>query len=381
MRLAEFLEHKPLYYSEIDYTRMPRAYASIKDKLTVPPLVHIVGTNGKGTTGRFIAQALLASGYSVGHYTSPHIHSFNERIWLNGSHVDDEALEAAHQKLSAVLDDGFKQSLSYFEYTTFLAMLVFQSCDYVVLEAGLGGEYDATNVFDKVLSVITPVGMDHEEFLGSSIRQIAQTKLRSVTSKAILGKQRFDEVKEVAADLQKGSDIIFLDYISCLGQDDISLAEELCKEQELPPYLQENLLLAMAALRQLGVEIKKMLFNSQRLEGRMQKIKTNVWLDVGHNTLAAEAISHCFSPKSVNLVYNSYRDKDYRSILRLLAPVVKKVLILPVENERIAPKEELIAAIIENGLAYESFEAIDEKENYLVFGSFSVVEAFSKVCS
>lgn len=380
MRLAEFLEQKPLFYSEIDYTRMPRAYASIKDKLTVPPLIHLVGTNGKGTTGRFIAQALFASGQSVGHYTSPHIHSFNERIWLNGSPVDEETLEAAHQKLSVLLDDAFKQSLSYFEYTTLLAMLVFQACDYVVLEAGLGGEHDATNVFDKVLSVITPIGMDHEDFLGSSIRQIAQTKLRSVTSKAILGKQRFDEVREVAAELQKASGLIFLDYKSCLNEEEIRLAEELSKEQELPHYLQENLLLAMAALRQLGVEIKKKLFNSQRLEGRMQKIKKNVWLDVGHNALAAEAISHCFFPKSVNLVYNSYKDKDYRSILRLLAPIVKKVLILPVDNERIAPKEELIAAIVENGLDYETFDAIDEKENYLVFGSFSVVEAFSKFC-
>jgi dihydrofolate synthase/folylpolyglutamate synthase len=378
MRLADFLEQKPLYYSEIDYTRMPRAYASIKDKLTIPSLIHLVGTNGKGTTGRFIAQALLASGHSVGHYTSPHIHVFNERIWLNGSNVNDDCLEKAHQKLFALLAEEFRKSLSYFEYTTLLAMIIFQECDYVVFEAGLGGEHDATNVFDKVLSVITPIGIDHEDFLGKSIREIAGTKLRSVTNRAILGEQRFKELYEVAAELQKDSELRFIDYKECLDTADIRLAEEISTEQELPHYLQENLLLAMAALKELGFKVKKKLFDSQRLEGRMQRIKKNIWLDVGHNILAAEAISHSFFPKSMHLIYNSYRDKDYRSILHLLAPIVKKVEIMPVDNERMASREELICAIVDNGLEYSVFEGINEDENYLVFGSFSVAEAFSK---
>lgn len=378
MRLADFLEQKPLYYSEIDYTRMPRAYASIKEKLTIAPLIHLVGTNGKGTTGRFIAQALLALGHSVGHYTSPHIRLFNERIWLSGSSVNDETLEKAHQKLFALLSEEFTESLSYFEYTTLLAMTVFQECDYVVFEAGLGGEHDATNVFPKLLSVITPIGIDHEDFLGNSIREIAATKLRSVTNRAILGEQRFKEVYEVAAELQKDSQRSFIPYKECLDEADIRLAQELATQQELPFYLQENLLLAMAAVKELGFTINKKLFDSQRLEGRMQRIKKNVWLDVGHNTLAAEAISHCFFPKSMNLVYNSYRDKDFRSILHLLAPIVKTVEIIPIENERIAPKEELVAAIIDNGLEYRTFQGINEDENYLVFGSFSVAEAFIK---
>ncbi len=357
---------------------MPRAYASIKDKIAIAPLIHLVGTNGKGTTGRFIAQALLALGHSVGHYTSPHIHVFNERIWLNGSTVDDERLEDAHQKLFALLAKEFRESLSYFEYTTLLAMTIFQGCDYVVLEAGLGGEHDATNVFDKVLSVITPIGIDHEDFLGSSIREIAGAKLRSVTNKAILGEQRFNEVYAVAAELQMDSSLRFIDYKECLDEAQVRLAEELSKEQELPHYLQENLLLAMAALKELGFKIKKKLFDSQRLEGRMQRIKKNVWLDVGHNTLAAEAISHCFFPKSMNLVYNSYSDKDYRSILHLLAPIIKRVEIILVDNERIVPREELVAAIAENGLEYKAFEGINEDENYLVFGSFSVAQTFTK---
>ncbi len=380
MNLNDFLEHKPLYYSEIDYTRMPRAYASIQEKLTIPKIIHIVGTNGKGTTGRFIANALLALGKSTGHYTSPHIQNFNERIWLNGKNADGELLELAHERLQSLLSDTFKNTLSYFEYTTLLAMIVYEKCDYVVLEAGLGGEHDATNIFEKVLSVITPIGIDHTDFLGDTIEEIATTKMRSVTSKAVVAKQSFKEVWGVAKTLEKERGVEFIDYRDCLNEREARLANEISDEMDLPHYLKENLLLAMAALVKLGYTIKKNLFNSQRLEGRMEKVGKNVWIDVGHNSLAAEAIAGCFDRKSVVLVYNSYKDKDYLSILALLEPIVKRVEIIAIEDARIAAKEDLQTAIYNNGLEYSDFIGIKEDEDYLVFGSFSVAQAFKALC-
>lgn len=376
MNLDDFLNQKPLYYAEIDYTRMPRAYASIEDKLHIPPIIHLVGTNGKGTTGRFIANALHGLGLKVGHYTSPHIKEFNERIWLNGNNADNDILEEAHQRLQGLLSDEFLDSLSYFEYTSFLAILVYEDCDYIVLEAGLGGEHDATNAFEKILSVITPIGIDHEDFLGSTIKEIALTKLRSVKTKAIMAKQSFEEVYRVASSLEIDSTKEFVSYQNYLNNEMIKMAEDISAEQEHPHYLQENLLLSMAVVKELGYKIKKNLFNSQRLEGRMQRIKQNIWLDVGHNSLAAEAISHSFAPKSINLVYNSYKDKDYLSILALLAPIIRRVEIIEVEDDRIATRGDLEAAIVKNGLEYKTFENILDDENYLVFGSFSVAEAF-----
>ncbi len=380
MSLEEFLARKPLYYTEIDYTRMPRAYASVQDKLSVPKVIHLVGTNGKGTTGRFIANALVALGLNTGHYTSPHISEFNERIWLNGNNVDNETLEKAHQKLLSILEPEFQQSLSYFEYTTLLAVMVYEECDYVVLEAGLGGEHDATNVFEKLISVITPIGLDHEDFLGDTIEAIAATKLRSVTSKAIVSEQSHKEVWDTARALKKSKNIEFIDYKELVDDDMISIAEDVTQEFEMPHYLYENLLLAMSVIKIMGFKVKKNLFKYQPLPGRMQRIKHNVWLDTGHNTLAAEAISKSFCQKSVNLVYNSYKDKDYLSILRILSPIIKRVEILPIENERIVPQEDLIDAIVKNGLEYKTFESIKEGENYLVFGSFSVAEAFARFC-
>ena len=101
--LEKFLQKKPLYYEKIDYTRMPRVYENIKSALKIPKIIHLVGTNGKGTTGRFLASALHSLGFHTGHYTSPHIISFNERIWLNGADVDNALLNEAHQKLLALL--------------------------------------------------------------------------------------------------------------------------------------------------------------------------------------------------------------------------------------------------------------------------------------
>ncbi|MDX1295380.1 MAG: bifunctional folylpolyglutamate synthase/dihydrofolate synthase, partial [Sulfurimonadaceae bacterium] len=123
MKLSEFLDAKPLYYDEIDYDRMPRTYEAIKEHLKLPKIIHLVGTNGKGTTGRFIANALFRNGMHVGHYTSPHILTFNERIWIDGANVDDATLETAHEALFALLGQERADALSYFEYTTLLAMV------------------------------------------------------------------------------------------------------------------------------------------------------------------------------------------------------------------------------------------------------------------
>ncbi|NCD12272.1 MAG: bifunctional folylpolyglutamate synthase/dihydrofolate synthase, partial [Epsilonproteobacteria bacterium] len=190
MVLEHFLEQKPLYYDVIDYERIPKAYEKIRHRFKIPKIIHIVGTNGKGTTGRFLAHMLHANGLHVGHYTSPHILKFNERIWLDGADVSDAILAKAHEALLSWLDSDVADSLSYFEYTTLLAMVIFSKhCEYVVLEAGLGGEHDATNIFPKILSIVTPIGIDHQAFLGESIEAIAQTKINSVCTDVVLAKQ------------------------------------------------------------------------------------------------------------------------------------------------------------------------------------------------
>ena len=128
-KISKFLENKPLFYKEIDCTRMPRAWQGVSGNVKVPKLIHLIGTNGKGSTGRFLALMLRKAGKSVGHYTSPHIFDFSERFWLNGSTAGYDELESAHEKLLKILSADLQKSLSYFEYATLLSAVLFENCE------------------------------------------------------------------------------------------------------------------------------------------------------------------------------------------------------------------------------------------------------------
>lgn len=378
MKLESFLAAKPLFYDVIDYERFPRAYTKVAHSLSNPKIIHVVGTNGKGSTGRFLATALNRAGKVTGHYTSPHIRSFNERIWIDGNEISDAALEANHQKLMQLLDLQVAESLSYFEYTTLLAMVAFEGCEYVVLEAGLGGEFDATNVFDKVLSIFTPIDFDHSAFLGSTIESIAGTKLRSMKSKAILGVQNHLVVEEIAREiaLEKKCQ---LHKVQGLIEPRISaIALHLAKKNGLSDYLRDNSELAMVAFELLGYKAQESLFDQNVLFGRLSRISSNVTLDVGHNALAARAIVEAFGGQKITLIYNTYADKDYQKILSILTPIIDKVEIIDVDEQRIVPRESLERVVEDLGLQFGSFETVNPDKEYLVFGSFSVAEAFLK---
>ncbi|MDP3301269.1 MAG: bifunctional folylpolyglutamate synthase/dihydrofolate synthase [Sulfuricurvum sp.] len=378
MDLESFLASKPLFYDVIDYDRFPKAYKTIAHLLHLPKIIHIVGTNGKGSTGRFLATALHRLGKKTGHYTSPHIMQFNERIWIDGENIADTRLATAHEKLMGFLDTQTAEALSYFEYTTLLAMVAFETCEYVVLEAGLGGEFDATNVFDKVLSIFTPIDFDHAAFLGSTIESIASTKLRSMRSQALLGIQKHDEVERIALEiaLSKNTSLYKLQERTNTRIDSLGL--QLAKKNKLSDYLRDNCVLAMAAFELLGYTVQEAYFDQNALFGRLSRILPNVTLDVGHNALASSAIAQEFMDQKITLIYNSYADKDYRQILSLLAPIIDTVAIISVEEERIVARPLLESVLEEMALKYELFESIDPKKEYLVFGSFSVAEAFLK---
>jgi dihydrofolate synthase / folylpolyglutamate synthase len=378
MSLNDFLASKPLFYDVIDYERFPSAYRQIKHVLAIPKIIHLVGTNGKGSTGRFLATALHSSGKKIGHYTSPHILRFNERIWMDGSEVKDEILEQAHQKLLDLLSTEIAESLSYFEYTTLLAIVVYEGCDYVVCEAGLGGEYDATAVFEKVLSIFTPIDFDHAAFLGTSIDSIATTKLRSMQSLALLGRQKHTEVESIARAIAEIKGCTLYTLSERLTPRIEEMALQLAMKNGLSDYLRDNLTLAMAAYDMLGYEATEALFDQSALFGRLSKIAPNITLDVGHNALAAESIAKAFAGQKVTLIYNTYADKDYREILSILAPIIESVEIIEVSEGRIVERHLLESVLREAEIPFSLFDALHEDKEYLVFGSFSVAETFLK---
>jgi dihydrofolate synthase/folylpolyglutamate synthase len=310
---------------------------------------------------------------SVGHFSSPHILKFNERIWLDGKDASDEVLEVSHQRLFGILGQEMSDALSYFEYTTLLAFVVFENCDLMVLEAGLGGEFDATNVCDKELSIITPIGIDHQAFLGETIEEIATTKIRSIQKQVLLAPQVYDEVVKVAKEIadEKGA------VLRQAQEPSVALAE-LVKAKGWADYLISNASVALQALDILEITYDINDLKSLELFGRFYALTDNIRIDVGHNPLAAKAIEKALD-KEVVLIYNSLDDKDYEEVLRILKPKVKRVEIIKIHSQRATTLEEIEKALKEVGLAYSYFEnKIDENEDYLVFGSFYVVEAFLK---
>jgi len=377
--LKSFLKNKPLFYDEIDYTRMPRVYNTIKEKFLLPKIIHIVGTNGKGTTGRFLASALYSLGFKTGHYTSPHIFTIHERIWINGENIDDKSLDLHHKQLLTLLSAEDADALSYFEYTTLLAIYIYKDMDYVILEAGLGGEFDATAVFDNILTLVTPIGIDHEAFLGSDIKSIASTKLNAIQTTAILGVQKYEQVQEIADKLAKENKLEILDYKEQLDHHDFAKIELITQTNKLAEYLTENLSLAVSALNVLNIKYEVENFNNSKLYGRLTSLNENIILDVGHNTLAAASIYNSLKESKYTLVYNSFKDKDYQEILKILKPIINDVEIIEVEEERAESIELLSETLKILDIKYKKFSIINPDTKYLVFGSFSVAKAFLKV--
>ncbi|WP_321314221.1 Mur ligase family protein [Halarcobacter sp.] len=372
--LNEVLSHKTMYYEKIDYSIVSKSWQILSKYLKLPYIIHIIGTNGKGSTGRFLAHYLQKKSYKTVHYSSPHILKFNERIWINGKDSTDFDLNFANKKLQDYLPLNLLEKLTYFEYTTLLALILSDGVDYLVFEAGLGGEFDATNVVPSDLSLVTTIDIDHQSFLGNTIEEIAKTKMRSADNKMLIGYQIHQEVYDIALVVKKelkeefGRDI----KINKVEKFDLSALTK------YPLFLQRNLCLVIKALEELSIAIDFRLFDDVKLLGRCQKISDNITVDVGHNPLAAKSLLEEFKNKKIVLIYNSYKDKDYKTVLNILKPIIKEIIILDIDDKRIVNKNDLLEICEKLNIIINTNSKIRKDEKYLVFGSFLVVEKFLK---
>lgn len=426
MNLESYLQSKGAEVAPFDPLRAKRIYAKLKPHLRLPAhIIHILGTNGKGSTGRFLALGLLQNQKSVLHFTSPHLFSFNERFFCNGANVDSPMLERAHEFLQKF---DFVSESSYFEYATFLALTLAQDCEFLVLEAGLGGEFDSTSALDSNLSFFTPIGLDHKEFLGDNIESVAGSKLRAMGKNVILAKQEFPQSVEIAKTIaiESGAKLFYLsamrdkkEFIENLRAFDelfkkqdsfgagsictpthtpnVPTPEQVfeslkayCARNEYAPFLEQNLFGALFALRFFGLDFDFSTLKKLDLRARCEKIAPNILLDVGHNVECAKAlkvaIEKFFKGKKPILVYNTYFDKDASTIIKLLKPCISEVAIFRIEeNPRIMPLGDLEKILDELEVSFRYFDFADldsadlcGERCYVVFGSFSVAEGFLK---
>jgi dihydrofolate synthase/folylpolyglutamate synthase len=310
----------------------------------LPPVIHIAGTNGKGSTQAMIRAGLEAAGKRVHAYTSPHLARFHERIRLAGELISEDAL-------TEVLDECYAanggESITYFEITTVAAILAFARtpADYVLLEVGLGGRLDATNVVENpALTIITPVSYDHPQFLGETVAQIAFEKAGIVKRgvPCVVARQTEDAMEVIEARIEKlGAPLIAEGQHWHVAEERGRLVyQDETGLLDLPPpslmgaHQFQNAGVAIAALRHLG-------FNEAACEAavtqavwpaRMQKLQSGplldmapsaeFWLDGGHNAACgltlAETLSR-LSKRETHLICGMMNTKD---VSGYLAPIV-----------------------------------------------------------
>ncbi|MDE4305427.1 bifunctional folylpolyglutamate synthase/dihydrofolate synthase [Phaeobacter gallaeciensis] len=336
--------------------RLLAALDNPQDRL--PPVIHIAGTNGKGSTQAMIRAGLEGAGKSVHAYTSPHLARFHERIRLAG-----ELISEAH--LSEVLDECYAknggENITYFEITTCAALLAFARtpADYTLLEVGLGGRLDATNVIEKpALSVITPVSIDHEQFLGNTLAKISGEKAGIIKRgvPVVVGPQEdeaMEVIEEVAA--RHGAPLIahgqhwhvYEERGRLIFQDETGLLD-LPMPALIGAHQVQNAGMALAALRHLGADEVACEAAMARAEwpARMQRLKTGplveaaagaeLWLDGGHNAAAGHALADVLAglPKRpTHLICGMLNTKDVTGYMAPLAPHVESLTAISIPGE------------------------------------------------
>ncbi|MCF6318315.1 MAG: bifunctional folylpolyglutamate synthase/dihydrofolate synthase [Proteobacteria bacterium] len=364
--------------------RIKKVYDSLKlDKIS-PTIITVAGTNGKGSTVAILSSITQQSQYKVGCFTSPHILSFNERIQINSENVADreiiQAFELIEENLNGV-------TLSYFEYATLAAFIVFkkQQVDISILEVGLGGRLDSVNVLDTDCAIITTIDIDHTEWLGDDIESIAFEKAGIIRANkpVIYGdtdcpKSIISHAKNIGANLTVVDSSIKIPKMNIKGKFQTKNAR--------------TAITALSLMSEINISqenINKGLLNIQ-LSGRLQTIATQpeIIVDVSHNRQAALSLANWLRENPVTgktiAVFAVLKDKHAVKWLEDFRGLIDCWCISDLESERTMPKNELLQLLADSYKLVMSFVSVqqaftkaktiaDSNDRIVVFGSFYTV--------
>ena len=341
-------------------------------------VVHVGGTNGKGSTCCIISSVLQESGYKTGAFTSPHIKDFRERIRIGKDFIDKDFVT------EFIINNRFKierLGLTFFEISFAMAVDYFSKniVDYAIFEVGLGGRLDATNVLEPVVSVITNIGYDHKEFLGNSLEEIAMEKagIMKHNNPIVIGEknEKLRDLFKIEAD--KKSAPIYFSKISQEYKSDLS-----------GPFVQKNISLALKALDilKLGIEkkdIEKGILNvkeNTKIYGRWDLIrkKPKIIFDAGHN-ISALTISILNLEKSSKVVFGTLEKKDQHNIFEIF-PKSLRYYFCPVPSKRSMSMDKIENEVSKRRLKYSFHDNVsnalsaavkdsNESDTILVTGS------------
>ena len=337
------------------------------------PSIHIAGTNGKGSVAAMTEAILRASGLVTGMYTSPHLVRVEERIRVGGVPVQPSAFASIASEIrdaeeALVADGTLDRALTTFEFLTCSAFLRFarRKVDIAVIEVGLGGKLDATNIIQPLCSVITSISLDHQKYLGNTIRKIAAEKagiikkgvpvisgcVNPAAEDVVRGRAKAVKTRL----LELGSDLIIQNARMRGGHATMDLQTPTRRYTNLRLSLSgefqtQNAALAAAAVESLepfriGVSDIRRGLSDTRWEGRLDEYhaERRVLLDGAHNPAAAETLRDYLKQRresEIHMVFGAMRDKNVREVGAILFPLAKRVYLTPVSNTRAALPEEI----------------------------------------
>jgi dihydrofolate synthase/folylpolyglutamate synthase len=382
-------------YAQAGYSL--RHVEELLDRMGNPQLaartIHIAGTKGKGSVAAMIAQVLSDSGYKTGLYTSPHFHTLRERISVDGSLISEAEFAAAMAEVKPFIesmkqDTSFRQ-LTYFEALTALAFACFQKkrVDLQVLEVGLGGRLDATNVARPLVCIITPISLDHTQILGNSLEEIAREKAGIIKSGCwVVISPQPEEAASVISDIcrerkakvvQVGKDVTWHKISGDLHHQSVVIEGRTGKYQVsislLGDFQLENAAAAVAALEILASEgfaisTADIAQGLARVKwpGRFQILQQHpmVLVDSAHNVASMKRlvnnIKAYFPHKRIFLVFGTSCDKDIPGIINELVPLSPQVIVTQASHSRAAPISTLAAEFTKRGIEPEIKETVTQ---------------------
>jgi dihydrofolate synthase/folylpolyglutamate synthase len=345
--------------------------------------IHLTGTNGKTSTARMIDELVRGFGIRTGRYTSPHLNSVTERVVVDGQPVTDRTFVEAYEELAPyieLVDGQFDVPLSFFEIVTALAYLIFADTpvDVAVVEVGMGGAWDNTNVLDAEVAVVTPIDLDHTQYLGTTVDAIAGEKAGIIKqgSTAILAAQPREAAERLlrraatvgASIAREGLEFGVLDRRVAVGGQVLTLQGlgGVYDEVFLPlhgAHQAQNASLALAAVEAflgadadsgvLDVEIVRAGFAAVRSPGRLEAVRSapTILIDAAHNPhgvrASVAAIAEAFDFRRLVAVVATLSDKDTTGMLELLEPAVDELVVTQNSSDRAVPADRLAAVAVE----------------------------------
>lgn len=348
-----WIEIQIKFKPKTDLDRMRSALEDLSIDFSHVKKIHVAGTNGKGSVCAFLSNILIEAGYKVGTYTSPYLLKFHERIKYQFIDIsDDELFELINDiyAFNLTFADRYGETLSFFELLTLMSFIYFskKNVDVIVMEVGLGGLLDATNILNYDLSIITSIGFDHMKQLGNTLESIAFNKLGILKPQNHLITSVDESLHPYFKEYLKNMDVSAEFYTpkDLKKINDIPLVLEIdSKIYELPligEYQLLNSLIAIKSINYLYPDMTNRIIQQgltkTRWAGRLESIDHNVYIDAGHNTHAILALKasalETFKDKKIWVLFSALGDKDIAGMLEILKSFAEKIILTKFPDPR-----------------------------------------------